>query len=193
MAVAFLGEPGDALALLEPFRAIPDLAVDQLGVVALRDLGTIGDEPTAPSRGFETSALLDDLDDELIDRLVDQVGEDSGSPLAVFQIRHLGGRFTHRGIDQGAAGHLEEPYSLFALGITAVPALVAPVRGALDRLQDTISPWSSNRRVFNFLGPHGDVGRCWPAGVRERLMAVKATVDPFSTIRSNHPVGGPPR
>ena len=193
VAVAFLGEPEDAERRLAPFRAVPDLAIDQLRVVALRDLGTIGDEPTAPSRGLETSALLHGLDDALIDRLVDEVGEDSGSPLAVFQIRHLGARFAQRDPDQGAAGYLDEPYSMFALGITPVPALDGPVGAALGRLRQAIATWSSDRTVFNFLGPNGDVARCWTTDVRERLIAIKADVDPFSTIRSNHPVAGPAR
>lgn len=193
VAVAFLGEPRDAERLLEPFRAIPDVVMDTLDVVALRDLGTIGDEPTAPSRGLETSALLNGMDDNLIDRLVEEVGEDSGSPLGVFQIRHLGAGFARHGSGHGAAGHLEEPYSVFALGVTPVPALDAPVRTALQRLRRAVSPWSSGRTVFNFLGPNGDVDRCWPPDLRRRLIKIKAAVDPFGTIRSNHPVAGSPR
>jgi len=39
------------------------------------------------------SRLVTSIDDDLIDRLEEAVGAGSHSPLAIFQVRHLGGAF----------------------------------------------------------------------------------------------------
>ena len=87
-----------------------------------------------------------------------------------------------------AAGRIDEPYQLFALGIPAVPALVEPIRAGLDRVELAVAPVSSGTTAPNFLHAGGDVDRCWPADVRARLRAIKADADPLGTIRSNRPV-----
>jgi hypothetical protein len=188
VAMACLGEAEHAERLLAPVRAVPGLELDLVGEVPLGDLARIGGEPTEPAPGLDTSTLLERLDDETVDRLVAAVGEDSGSHLAVFQIRHLGAAFARGRIEDGAAGAIEQPYQLFALGIPAVPALVAPIRADLQRVEGAVAAASSGTTSSNFLAAGGDVDRCWPPHVRARLRDVKAEVDPLRTIRSNRPV-----
>jgi hypothetical protein len=188
VAMAFIGEAAEAEHWLAPLREIPDPVADLMGVVPLGDLARIGGEPTDPAPGIDTSTLLERLDDETVDRLVAAVGADSGSPLAVFQIRHLGAAFTSGSTDDGAAGRIDQPYQLFALGIPVVAALVEPIRAALRRVEDAVAPVSSGTTTSNFLHAGGDVDRIWPAEVRARLRAVKTEVDPLGTIRSNRPV-----
>ena len=134
--------------------------------------------------------LLDDLDDEVIDRLTCVAGADSGSPLAVLQIRHLGGAFRRRSATHGVSGHLDEPYLLFALGVPAVPELATAIAATFDRLDLGMVGHTNGRTVPNFLGAEGDVERAWRPATRERLARIKAAVDPHHTIRSNRPVNG---
>ena len=134
--------------------------------------------------------LLDDLDDEVIDRLTCVAGADSGSPLAVLQIRHLGGAFRRRSASHGVSGHLDEPYLLFALGVPAVPELATAIAATFDRLDLGMVGHTNGRTVPNFLGAEGDVERAWRPATRERLARIKAAVDPHHTIRSNRPVNG---
>ena len=107
IAVAYLGSRADAEELLAPFRALPGLAMDLMGEVPLAELSSIADEPTDPMPGMQRSGLLTGLDDDAIDALVAVVGADSGSPLPVVQIRHLGGAFaeTSEGAGVARSGH----------------------------------------------------------------------------------------
>jgi hypothetical protein len=186
VAVAHLGSPEEAEALLAPFRALPEPVLDLMGDVPLPALGSIADEPTDPTPALERSWLLDRLDDTLLDRVAAVL--EAGTPLAALQLRHLGGAFTDVAPGQGSHGPVPEPYSLFALGIPAVPELVGPLQATFERIGDTVAEHTSGRALLNFLGAHGDPGRWWSEGTRARLVRAKAAADPADVIRSNRPV-----
>ena len=188
VAVAHLGSAEDAEELLAPFRALPGPAMDLMGDVPLSALGSIADEPTDPTPALEHSWLLDRVDDELVERVAAVL--DAGTPLAAIQIRHLGGAFTDVRPDQGSHGPVPEPYSLFALGIPAVPELVDPIVATFDRLGEAVEEHTSGRTLLNFLGSHGDPARWWSEATRDRLVLAKAASDPAFVIRSNRPVSG---
>ena len=190
VAVVFIGTAEAAEELLAPFRGLPGPALDLMGELPVSALGAVADEPTAPTPCHEHSWLLDRLDDELVDRLVETAGPGSGTPLAVLQVRHLGGAFADHRRDAGAHGPVPEPYNLFALGIPAVPELVAPLDEAVARLDTAVADHTSGRALLNFLGAHGDPARWWGRPTRERLIAAKRAADPHGAIRSNRPVEG---
>ena len=190
VAVAHLGSAGEAEQHLAPLREVSGMVMDLMGPVRMADLGHIAEEPLEPMPAMEHSMLLDDLSDEVIDRLTCVAGTDSGSPLAVLQIRHLGGAFRRRSATHGVCQSLDEPYLLFALGVPATPELGAAVAGAFDRLDVALEGHTNGRTVPNFLGAEGDPARAWSAATRARLARVKAVVDPHHTIRSNRPVNG---
>ena len=185
--MAHLGTAEEAEELLAPFRALPGLAMDLVGDVPMSALGSIADEPTDPTPALEHSWLLDRVDDDLVERVAAVL--DAGTPLAALQIRHLGGAFTDVRPDQGSHGPVPEPYSLFALGIPAVPELVDPILSTFDRLGDALAGHTSGRTLLNFLGAHGDPARWWSEATRDRLVLAKAASDPAGVIRSNRPVG----
>jgi hypothetical protein len=190
VAVAHLGTAEEAEELLAPLRAVDGQVLDLMGPVRMADLGSIAEEPTDPMPVMEHSMLLDDLSDEVIDRLTGLAGADSGSPLAVLQIRHLGGAFSRGRSDHGVCDQLDQPYILFALGIPAAPELAIAIAGTFDRLNVAMAGHTNGRTVPNFLGSDGDVARAWSPATRVRLAAVKTAVDPHHTIRSNRPVLG---
>ena len=158
IAVAYLGNRADAEALLAPFRALPGLAMDLMGEVPLAELSSIADEPTDPMPAMQRSALLTGLDDDAIDALVAVVGADSGSPLPVVQIRHLGGAFADTVDGGGAHGPVSEPYNLFALGVPAVPELVEVIGVFFGRISAAVAHVSSGRTLLNFLDGTEDPG-----------------------------------
>ena len=162
--------------------------MDLLGPVAMKDLASIAAEPTEPMPSLEHSMFLDDLSDEVITRLTSIAGAGSRSPLAILQIRHLGGAFRQARADHGACGHLDEPYLMFAMGVPVVPELALAIAGTFGRLDEEMSGHTNGRTVPNFLGAHGDIKRTWSPETRARLSKIKFDVDPMSTIRSNRPV-----
>lgn len=188
IAVTHLGSAAEAEELLAPFRALDDLAMDQLRPVPLSELGSITAEPTDPMPGMQRSQLLEDLDDDTIAALTQAAGPSSGSPLTVVQIRHLGGAMTRTPARGGSHGPVSEPYNLFALGVPAVPELVEVISMFFDRIGAAVTRVASGRALLNFLAPGEDASLWWSSETRARLVRAKEATDPLHTIRSNRPV-----
>ena len=188
VAVAYLGSASAAEEWLQPLRSTPGLVMDLLAPTHMADLGDIAGEPTDPMPALEHSVLLTDLDDEVIGRLTAVAGAGSASPLLSLEIRHLGGAFRTRLPDVGAAGHIDEPYILFALGVAAEPGLSEAITGTFGRIDEAVQGHTDGRTVPNFLGAGDDARRAWPPHVRRRLADVKRAVDPLNTVLSNRPV-----
>ena len=188
VAVAYIGTREEAEPHLAAYRAIPGMVMDLVGEVPLSDLGSIADEPTDPMPGMQRSYLLDELDDDAITALVATVGPDSGSPLTIVQIRHFGGAFAADREGRGSHGPVTEPYNVFALGVPAVPELVAPIEMFFGRVGAAVAHVASGRTLLNFLEFDEDPGKWWSPATRERLAAAKQVSDPLQTIRSNRPV-----
>jgi hypothetical protein len=188
IAVAYIGGADEAEQLLAPYREIPGLVMDLMGEVPLGQLSSIAEEPTDPMPGMQRSALLNELDDDAITALVAAAGPGSGSPLLLVQVRHLGGAFAREVEGRGSHGPVTEPYSMFALGIPAVPELVPVIQMFFGRVSAAVAHVASGRTLLNFLEFDDDPGRWWSPATRERLAAAKQVSDPLQTIRSNRPV-----
>jgi hypothetical protein len=135
---------------------------------------------------MQRSRLLEEIDDVAADGLVQVLG--SGSPLTVFQIRHLGGAFARTPVGAGSHGPVTEAYNFFALGVPAVPQLVPAIEATFGRVSAVTAHVQSGRTLLNFLEVGEDPGLWWSPETRTRLATVKAAADPLGTIRSNRPV-----
>jgi hypothetical protein len=184
----YLGSADEAERLLEPFRTIPAMWSDTMDTVQLSELGAICAEPEDPLPAMEFSGLLTDFDDGAVDALVRAVGRDSGSPLVVVQLRHLGGALARGTADEGPVGALSEPYQLFELGVPMAPELVPAIQAAFARTADELAAYLSGRTSFTFLGSDDDPVRAFSDEALQRLQEVKRRVDPNGVIRSNRPV-----
>ena len=79
---------------------------------------------------------------------------------------------------------------MFALGIPAVPELVAPISAAFDQVDAAVAGVASGRTLLNFLESGQDPSLWWSPETRDRLVSAKQSSDPLQTIRSNRPVRG---
>ena len=188
--LTFLGSEADADRLLSPLRSLPAPLADSLGTVPLGQLGGIAAEPTDPMPGLERSALLTDLDADSLESLLAAVGADSDVPLAVVQLRHLGGALARGADSQGPAGSLDEQFQVFCLGVPVVPGMETAIEGAFTAVLSALAGQVSGRSTFNFLGSDTDPSRAFTADALDRLRRVKRSVDPDGVIRSNRPVLG---
>jgi len=186
--LTFLGAQAEVDALLAPLRAVPVRVLDTVGVVPLSELGGIAAEPVDPMPTQEYSELLLNLDDAALNRLVDVAGANVDSPLAVVQIRHLGGALTRATAQDGPNGAIAEEYSVFCLGVPVAPGLPEAIEAAFGAVRTALAEQRSGRAFFNFLGARSDLGSTFPAAARTRLRAIKATTDPGGVFRSNRPV-----
>ena len=171
-----------------PLRTIPAMWMDTTGTVPLSELGSICQEPLDPMPAMETAGLLRDFDDAAIDALLNAAGPDSGSPLVVVQVRHLGGALARGSEEQGPSGAVEEPYQLFCLGLPMVPELAPVIEMTFASIRHALRDYLTGRTFFTFLGSDADPTRAFSASALERLQQVKRTVDPNGVLRSNRPV-----
>ena len=188
VALTHLGPAAEAESLIAPLRGIPGPVIGQLGPVELKDLGEVALEPVDPMPTMVHSFLLNGIGEDVIDGIAELAGPDSGTPLTMIKVMHLGGAFRQAGPSAGAAGEITEPYLLFALGVPDGPEAATAIAGAFGRLEARLRDHASGRTVPNFMGAGNDLDQIWPACVRDKLAEIKRRVDPVHTIRSNRPV-----
>lgn len=187
VAVAHLGSGEEAEQLLAPFRAVPGIVLDLLGDVPIAALDSIAGEPTEPSPGRDWAVLLDDLDDQAVEALVDAVGPAAEHPLAMVQIRHLGGALARHHGGGGSFGPVPEPYLVGAIGIPFGPGGEPGVEAGFADIEAAVSSVSSGRAPLAFLGRRS-TDAWWSRETRARLVTAKRSADPLGVIRSNRPV-----
>lgn len=187
IALAHLGERAEAEKILAPLRAVPGLALDLLGEVGVEAVADLADEPTDPMPALMRSTVIYDLDDATIDRLVAGYGPDAGSPLAMLQVRQLGGALGRPAAQPSAHGPVDGAYSIQGLGMPVVPELVEPIFASLQGVLEAVEPHSTGRTFMNFL-EHDQVNGWWDEPTRARLQAVKRATDPYAVFVSNRPV-----
>ncbi|WP_328523313.1 FAD-binding oxidoreductase [Kribbella sp. NBC_00359] len=181
----FLGSADDAAKLLAPLRVVAEPVSDTVAPIPLRELGSIAQEPEDPMPALLKTVLLSSFEDAAIDALLKVAAP--GSPLFAFEVRHLGGALARPDESQGAAGVIDEPYLLLFGGFVPDPALGPVVGAAIERVQTTMAPWITGRALPNFSAGEPNAA-LYPAGIHDRLVAIKQAVDPAGTIRGNHPV-----
>ena len=78
---------------------------------------------------------------------------------------------------------------MFAVGMTPVPQLKAPVRAQVDAVKDALAPWATRHIYLNFAETQQQSpSTFWTEQAYRRLRRIKAAVDPGNLIRANHPV-----
>lgn len=186
----FLGAVEPAEALLAPIRAAGTVLQDTTSALSAGQLGGVAQEPTDPTPGLDTSALMPAFDDAVIDRILEVAGDPSRTPVMSVQVRHLGGAL-NRDVGGNAASHrIEHEYLLFALGMAPAPPAVPAVAAGLAEVRAGLAAHTVDRTVFTFLAAHEGAQRAYDPDRLHRLQQVKRAVDPDTRIRGNHPVLG---
>jgi FAD binding domain len=190
VASTYVGSPHLAESLLSSLRAAAPVEFDMMRPFLPSQLNEVAAEPTDPMPGLEHSMLLTDFDDQAIDDLAATVSDPVRTPLAVVQVRALGGAFADDSTENGAVRPVSEPFQLFALGMPVVPELAAPIQASFDAIQVTLGRLASGRRMPNFTGLHQDANDGYEPQTLARLQELKRRRDPSGVIRSNKPVLG---
>jgi FAD/FMN-containing dehydrogenase len=184
---AYLGDEADAIEALAPLRALgPE--VDTFAMMAPDQLLTIHMDPPEPVPNSGDGALLDVVPAEAIDALVHVAGPESGSPLLMVELRHLGGALARAGEGHGAVATMEGDYALFAVGMAPDADTAAIVDEHVDLVKTALCEWDAGRRYLNFSERPIDTRRAYTAAAYRRLQAVKTLVDPDDMFRANHPI-----
>jgi FAD/FMN-containing dehydrogenase len=181
---AFLGSETEGQALLRPVRELGP-AMDTFAMVPPAALGDMAMDPPDPLPFRITAALLDDLPHAGVDELVAAVGPESGSPLALVELRQLGGALARHGEGAGARATLPGTLSLVSLGVPQDEASDRAVRSYLESLDRAVLPYRVGDYA-NFVMEPTDASRFFDADTWSRLRQVKALYDPADLFKGNH-------
>ena len=181
---AFLGSEAAGHDLLRPVRELSP-AMDTFAMVPPAALGDMAMDPPDPLPFVTTTALLTDLPGAGVDELVAAVGPESGTNLALVELRQLGGAFGRETPGAGARATLPGALSLIALGVPEDEASEAAARGYLQALDRAVEPYRVGDYA-NFVMEPTDTSRFFDADTWARLRQVKALYDPSDLFRGNH-------
>ncbi len=172
---------------LAPLRALGPI-MDTFAPMRADGLGVVHNDPEDPMPDTGGAAVLGDVTDATIERLMDVAGPGSDSPLLFVELRHLGGAVREPELPGGACDRLEGEFLLHALGVPAGPR-AAEIAPAVDRVLEAAAPDVTGRPPLNFVMQAELAPQSFAPEDLERLRAVKARVDPDGMIVSSHPLG----
>jgi hypothetical protein len=181
---AFLGSEDEGRALLRPVRDLGPV-IDTFAVVPPAVLGDLAMDPPDPLPIVSATALLSDLPSAGVDELVAAAGPGSGSPLAMVQLRQLGGALGRRSPGAGARATLPGTLNLFALGVPENEASAATARTYLESIERAVLPYRSGFYP-NFVEEPADASTFFDQDTWRRLVDVKAAYDPDDLFKGNH-------
>jgi hypothetical protein len=190
----YCGEPVEAgEELLRPWREFGEPLVDTFGVMPYQQMDAISMDPLDPLGFYTHVELLHELSPEAIDKLVELAGVESESPLAMLELRQLGGALASAPADLSPISRRDSRFIMFGLGISptpeATPEVAQRIHEHLARLAVEMRPYETGATYVNFL----DLGDWDPERTQsayspedfERLVELKNRYDPDNLFRFN--------
>jgi FAD/FMN-containing dehydrogenase len=183
---AWLGDEATGSEQLAPLREL-DPEMDTFAMIPPPGLAPIHMDPPEPVPGVGDGMLLGGFPAEAIDALVGVVGAGTASPFGSVEVRHLGGAAGRPDPEHGAAGAVQVPYLLFAVGPIFDQDMAKAGTRRLDELQAALARWDAGR-FLTFTERQVDPGRLFGDETYRRLREVKAKYDPDNVIQANHEI-----
>lgn len=186
IGVACIGSKEQGEEAIAPLRAIGEVVMDTFDQIATPALSRIAMDPEPPVPALGDHAPLNDLPDEAVDTFIEVAGPESGSPLLLAQLSHLGGALSRPAENSGALDKLDADWLMFGVGMLMSPEVGEAIQGHLDKLADSMRPWAAAGGFFNYAERPCDVDAILPEAACERLLDVKRKWDPDGRIVANH-------
>jgi hypothetical protein len=181
---AFLGDETDGRELLRPLRELRP-AMDTVAMVPPVELSELAMDPPDPLPYELAHDLLDEVPAAGLDELLAAAGPGSGSPLAMVQLRHMGGALAREAPDAGARATLPGSVCLVALGLVTDNESASTTSSYLEAVKDAVRTYRAGDYP-NFVEEPTDASAFFDADTWERLRRVKALYDPEDIFKGNH-------
>jgi FAD binding domain len=185
---ACIGTREEGEKAIAPLREIGAPAVDSFDQIPAAGLSHIAMDPEPPVPALGHHSVLDELPGDAINAFVDIGGPESGSPLLLAELRHLGGALRRRAENGGALDKLDAEFVMLGIGMLTDPSLREPMTSALDELAGAVDRWTVAGGYFNYAERPCDVDAILSADTCQRLVQVKRSWDPDDLILANHSV-----
>ncbi len=179
------GDPAAGQAALQPFR---DVATPLLDMAMPMPYPAIYQLTAAAERrglAVHRSRFIDALDDEAIDAILDATAAPS-SPMAMVQLRVLGGAMARVPADATSFAHRDAPIMATIITPYEDPASEPAQRAWTVAIHDALGAHDAGVYA-NFLEVEGDerIRAAYPNGTYERLADVKRRYDPRNLFQMN--------
>jgi len=179
------GDPQEGQSALAPFRAVAQPLIDM--AMPMPYPGIYQFTAAGEQRGFavHASRFVTELDDDAIDAMLAATAAPS-SPMAMIQLRVLGGAMARVATDATAFAHRSAPIMATIIVPFEDPTTEPAQRAWTDRIFEALAPKDAGVYA-NFLEDEGDerIHAAYPAGTYERLADVKRRYDPANVFRMN--------
>jgi FAD/FMN-containing dehydrogenase len=189
VVVCWTGRPEEGERVVAPIRNVMKPVVDVIQPMPYTALQSMLDDGGPKGiRGYMRAEFLEELSDEVIDKLVRRGGERAG-PLAQLLIEPMGGAISRVGEDDTALGRRDIPWCYHALALWMEPdpdTADAHVAWA-KTLADDLKPHSTDGVYLNYISDEGDqrVRSTYGPAKYDRLVALKDRYDPENLFRLN--------
>ncbi|GAA4686666.1 FAD-binding oxidoreductase [Pseudonocardia yuanmonensis] len=191
VAVRFthLGPAEEGTALLAPLRAVAGPVLDTIADLPYPAIDAVHMDPTEPMPVWDRGTALGALPAEAVDALLAVAGPQAEVPLAMVEVRLLGGAVARRPEVPNAVAGRDAAFSVFTVGVLAGPPAEV-VAASAAAVVGCVGPWSCGSLV-NFLGQAGParVGALWSDDDRARLLAIARRFDPAGVFATNVVIG----
>jgi FAD/FMN-containing dehydrogenase len=184
--VCYAGDVEAGQRALAPFRALAEPIADLVRPMPYAEIyGLFGENGPGPAHEVARSLFVDAVDDEAAEAIVDQLRA-STAPMAVAQLRVLGGAMARVPVEATAFAHRERRV-MVALGAVYEHAEEDTLHEAwVSGFAEALSDGTPGVYV-NFLGEEGGarVHEAYPPPTWDRLAEVKRRYDPTNLFRLN--------
>jgi FAD binding domain-containing protein len=189
LRVVHLGSAAEGEAVLAPMRAVAPPLLDLVADMPYAAIDAVHMDPVAPMPVHDRGVTVGALPAEAVEALLAVAGPDVPAPLAMVEIRLLGGAIAREPEVADAVAGRDAAFSVFAIGAPFGPPVEA-VRATLDAVVAAVEPWTCGG-LLNFLGAATPerVGQLWDAPRRARLLAIRERVDPTELFATNVVIG----
>ncbi|MGQ7296566.1 FAD-binding oxidoreductase [Quadrisphaera sp. KR29] len=179
--------PERAAALWQPMAALTRPVLGRVGVMPYAAIGAVHSDPVDPVPSSDSTALLSGLPEEAVEALLAVAGPRAACPLAVVEVRHLGGAAA-RAPRPSALTHRDAAFSVLCVGVE-VPPLAAANAAHHALVARELAPWATGTALPNFAGvaTARAVRAGYDAAVLERLVAVADRHDPAGVLAGTRP------
>jgi len=185
---ACIGSREEGEAAFAPLLEIGEPVMNNFDQVPPAALCRIHMDPEQPVPGLGHHRVLRELPDEAIEVFASMADGDSGTPLLLTEIRHMGGALSRPAENGGALSHLDARFAMFGIGMPMTPELGQAIEAHHNRLHEAMEPWAADGGYFNFAERPCDADAILPPDVCARLGEVKRSYDPDGRIIGSHAV-----
>jgi FAD/FMN-containing dehydrogenase len=181
--LAYAGDVEDGQRAVAPFRTLASPIADLVRPMPYPDIYPAQEDyhSTAVSRTMFVDAIDRDGSESIVEHL-----EASTAPLAVAQLRGLGGAMARVPAEATAFAHRASRLMVSVAAVYQRPEEAEVHRAWVDRFAAALRAGDA-RAYVNFLGDEGQarIRQAYPAPTWDRLAAIKARYDPTNLFHRN--------